>query len=238
MNEAQFRESLAEKGISLTDEQMNQFERYYELLVDWNERMNLTAITEKEDVYLKHFYDSITVAFYENFREQLTVIDIGAGAGFPSIPLKICFPHIHVTIVDSLNKRITFLNALAEGLDLKGVAFYHDRAEQFARKKGHREQYDLAISRAVARLPVLTELCLPFAKKNGRFIAMKGADAGEELEQSAKALKLLGGKVENKHDFKLPLENSERSIIVISKEKITPKTYPRKPGTPNKEPLV
>jgi 16S rRNA (guanine527-N7)-methyltransferase len=238
MNETQFRESLEEKGISLTDLQMNQFHRYYELLVEWNERMNLTAITQKEDVYLKHFYDSITVAFHENFRHPLTVIDIGAGAGFPSLPLKICFPHINVTIVDSLNKRITFLNALAEDLGLKGVAFCHDRAEQFARKKEHREHYDIAISRAVARLPVLTELCLPFAKKHGRFIAMKGAGAGEELEYSAKAIKLLGGKLENKYDFQLPIEESERSIIVVKKEKTTPKAYPRKPGTPNKQPLV
>jgi len=238
MNEVQFHENLDEKGITLTDVQMNQFMRYYEMLVDWNERMNLTAITKKEDVNLKHFFDSITVAFHEDFCEPLNVIDIGAGAGFPSLPLKICFPQIEVTIVDSLNKRITFLNALAEDLDLKGVAFYHDRAEQFARKKEHREQYDLAISRAVARLPVLTELCMPFVKKNGRFIAMKGAGAAEEIEQSGKAITLLGGKLENKYDFQLPIEKSERSIIVVRKVKATTKAYPRKPGTPNKQPLV
>ncbi|PYZ91822.1 16S rRNA (guanine(527)-N(7))-methyltransferase RsmG [Salipaludibacillus keqinensis] len=238
MNEEQFREALQKEGISLTDMQMNQFQRYYEVLVDWNERMNLTAITEKKDVYLKHFYDSITVLFHEDISKEESIIDIGAGAGFPSLPLKICIPHIHVTIVDSLNKRITFLNALAEELDLKGVSFFHDRAEQFARLKNHREIYDVAISRAVARLPVLSELCLPFVKKNGRFIAMKGAGAAEELAQSSRALKLLGGKLENDYHFKLPIEDSERAIIVVRKEKSTPKSYPRKPGTPNKQPLI
>ncbi|WP_280771264.1 16S rRNA (guanine(527)-N(7))-methyltransferase RsmG [Salipaludibacillus daqingensis] len=238
MNEAQFRDSLEAEGILLSNEQMAQFNRYYEVLVEWNEKMNLTAITEKKEVYLKHFFDSITVAFYDKFDKSMNVIDIGAGAGFPSLPLKICFPQIHVTIVDSLNKRITFLNALAEELDLKGVSFYHDRAEQFAKKKDQREQYDMAISRAVARLPVLTELCLPFVKKNGRFIAMKGAGAEDELAQSSKAISLLGGKLENKYDFQLPIEKSERSIIVVRKEKNTPKSYPRKPGTPNKQPLI
>ncbi|WP_416148059.1 16S rRNA (guanine(527)-N(7))-methyltransferase RsmG [Salipaludibacillus sp. HK11] len=238
MNEEVFRVSLEKKGITLTDVQMNQFERYYEVLVDWNERMNLTAITEKKDVYLKHFYDSISAAFYEKFHEPIRVIDIGAGAGFPSLPLKICFPQINVTIVDSLNKRITFLQALADHLNLKGVSFYHERAEQFAKKKEQREQFDLAISRAVARLPVLTELCLPFVKKNGQFIAMKGSGASDELAQSKKAITMLGGRLENKYDFQLPMEGSERSIIVIRKEKATPKSYPRKPGTPNKQPLV
>ncbi|MCE7790988.1 16S rRNA (guanine(527)-N(7))-methyltransferase RsmG [Salipaludibacillus sp. CUR1] len=238
MNEDEFREALQQKGVPLTDEQMQQFEHYYRILVDWNERMNLTAITEKKEVYLKHFYDSVTAAFYEDLSEPLKIVDVGAGAGFPSLPLKICFPHLDVTIVDSLNKRITFLNALASELDLKGVSFYHDRAEQFARKKEHREKYDAAISRAVARLPVLSELCLPLVKKGGRFIAMKGAGAAEELLDSDKAFKVLGGKFKHKYDFQLPLEQSERSIIVVYKEKQTSKTYPRKAGTPNKQPLI
>ncbi|UTR16578.1 16S rRNA (guanine(527)-N(7))-methyltransferase RsmG [Salipaludibacillus sp. LMS25] len=237
MNTDQFKESLEHQGIRLTEEHMVKFQRYYEILVDWNDRMNLTAITDKEEVYLKHFYDSITAAFYEDFTEPLTIVDVGAGAGFPSLPLKICFPHINVTIVDSLNKRITFLNALASELNLKGVAFYHDRAEQFGRKKEHREQYDMAISRAVARLPVLTELCLPLVKKHGHFIAMKGAGASDELVEAKKAIQLLGGHVKQTHHFQLPIEKSERSIIKIMKEKATPKTYPRKPGTPNKQPL-
>ncbi|MCR6098488.1 16S rRNA (guanine(527)-N(7))-methyltransferase RsmG [Salipaludibacillus agaradhaerens] len=237
MNEGQFKEALEQQGIALKEEQMTKFQRYYEILVDWNDRMNLTAITDKEEVYLKHFYDSITAAFYKDFTEPLTIVDVGAGAGFPSLPLKICFPHINVTIVDSLNKRITFLNALASELNLKGVSFYHDRAEQFGRKKDHREQYDMAISRAVARLPVLTELCLPLVKKGGQFIAMKGAGASEELEDAKKAIQILGGDVTHTHQFQLPIEKSERSIINIRKEKATPKTYPRKPGTPNKQPI-
>ncbi|TVP83144.1 MAG: 16S rRNA (guanine(527)-N(7))-methyltransferase RsmG [Alkalicoccus sp.] len=237
MNAKQLQEALEERGITLNNEQLQRLSRYYEILVDWNERMNLTAITEKEEVYLKHFYDSLTAAFSFDFRRPLRVVDVGAGAGFPSLPLKICFPEIDVTIVDSLNKRITFLNALAEELDLTGVAFYHDRAEQFARKKEHREQYDVVLSRAVARMSVLTELCLPLVKKDGMFIAMKASGAAEELEDARKAIQLLGGTVENKFDFPLPEEGGERSVIHVRKTGTTSKKFPRKPGTPNKQPI-
>lgn len=237
MNAQQLQEAVKEHGITLDDSQLQRLSRYYEILVDWNERMNLTAITEKEEVYLKHFYDSLTAAFSFDFRRPLRIADVGAGAGFPSLPLKICFPEIDVTIVDSLNKRITFLNALAEELDLTGVAFYHDRAEQFARKKEHREQYDVVLSRAVARMSVLTELCLPLVKKDGTFIAMKASGAEAELQDSQKAIRLLGGTVENKVDFSLPEEGGERSIIHVRKTGKTPKSYPRKPGTPNKQPI-
>ncbi|MFA9556248.1 16S rRNA (guanine(527)-N(7))-methyltransferase RsmG [Evansella sp. AB-rgal1] len=237
MNEHQFKDALKEKGIILTDIQMSQFESYYKLLVSWNERMNLTAITEKQEVYLKHFYDSISVAFYHNFGESIKIVDVGAGAGFPSVPLKICFPNLEVSIVDSLNKRITFLNALAEELNLVNVSFYHDRAEIFGRNKEHREMYDIVLARAVARLPVLAELCLPLVKKNGFFIAMKGAGANEEIKDGEKAIKLLGGKNVEDHSFKLPNEESERSIIIIKKVKETSNKFPRKPGTPNKQPL-
>ncbi|WP_147802530.1 16S rRNA (guanine(527)-N(7))-methyltransferase RsmG [Alkalicoccus halolimnae] len=238
MDEQTLVNALEEQNITLDDEQKKRLARYYEVLVDWNERMNLTAITEKDAVYLKHFYDSLTAAFSFDFKRPLRIVDVGAGAGFPSLPLKICFPEINVTIVDSLNKRITFLNALAEELGLTGVAFHHDRAEQFARKPDHRDQYDVAISRAVARMPVLTELCLPLVKENGMFIAMKAAGAGEELKDAQKAIKLLGGKVENTIDFSLPENGGERSIIHIRKAGSTPKKYPRKPGTPNKEPIL
>lgn len=237
MNEEQFKEALHNKGIDLSDTQMNQFESYYKLLVSWNERMNLTAITEKQEVYLKHFYDSISVAFYHNFNESLNIVDVGAGAGFPSIPLKICFPNLKISIVDSLNKRITFLNALAEELDLGNVSFYHDRAELFGRNKDHREKYDIVLARAVARLPVLAELCIPLVRKNGFFIAMKGAGAKEEILDGKKAISLLGGEHVEDHSFKLPTEESERSIIIIRKIKTTSNKYPRKPGTPNKQPL-
>ncbi|MDP4161498.1 MAG: 16S rRNA (guanine(527)-N(7))-methyltransferase RsmG [Bacillota bacterium] len=233
----QFKQMLADKGINLTAAQLEQYETYYETLVEWNEKMNLTAITDKGEVYLKHFYDSITAAFYFDFTKPLHICDVGAGAGFPSIPIKIAFPHIEVTIVDSLNKRITFLNHLADVLHLDKVHFIHDRAETFGVKPGHREAYEVVTARAVARLSVLSELCLPLVKVGGCFIAMKAANAMEEASAGQKAVTLLGGKVENTFTFSLPIEESERNIMIIRKEKQTPKKYPRKPGTPNKTPI-
>lgn len=237
MNEQQFIEALREKGIVLTDVQIAQFRTYFETLVEWNEKMNLTAITDESSVYLKHFYDSISAAFYIDFTRPLTMCDVGAGAGFPSIPIKICYPHLNVTIVDSLNKRITFLQHLADELQLEHVQFVHDRAEQFGQNKQYREQFDLVTARAVARLSVLSELCLPLVKKGGQFVAMKGAAGDEELEDAQGALRILGGKLVEQFEFSLPEEESERSIYVFQKAKATPKKYPRKPGTPNKTPL-
>lgn len=237
MNEEQFIEALQEKGIPLDDHQTAQFKRYFELLVEWNEKMNLTAITDAPSVYLKHFYDSISAAFFTDLSSELTLCDVGAGAGFPSIPLKICFPKLHVTIVDSLNKRITFLHELAEQLELKNVNFVHARAEEFGQNPAYREQYDVVTARAVARLSVLSELCVPAVKMNGRFIAMKGAAAADELQDAKKALETLGAVLEDKHTFSLPLEASERTVFVFNKKKKTPKKYPRKPGTPNKTPI-
>ncbi|MED1748611.1 16S rRNA (guanine(527)-N(7))-methyltransferase RsmG [Bacillus zhangzhouensis] len=237
MNIDQFKAALEEKGITLSPVQLEQFETYFRMLVEWNEKMNLTSITEKEEVYLKHFYDSISAAFFINFHNVTTICDIGAGAGFPSIPLKICFPHLHVTIVDSLQKRITFLDELAKGLNLQETTFYHDRAETFGQRKEKRESYDLVTARAVARLSVLSELCLPLVKKEGLFVALKASAADEEMQAGKKAVTVLGGEVVEKHSFVLPLEESERNIIVIEKKKQTPKKYPRKPGTPNKSPI-
>jgi 16S rRNA (guanine527-N7)-methyltransferase len=237
MRVEQFQQMLEEKGITLSSTQLQQYEQYYETLVEWNEKMNLTAITEKGDVYLKHFFDSITAGFYYDFTKPLTLCDVGAGAGFPSIPIKIAFPNIHVTIVDSLNKRITFLEHLASVLKLENVRFVHDRAETFGQNKVFREQFDVVTARAVARLSVLSELCLPLVKKGGVFIAMKAASAEDEVKASQKAIVTLGGKIIQKENFLLPMENSERNIILIQKEKNTPKQYPRKPGTPNKTPI-
>jgi 16S rRNA (guanine527-N7)-methyltransferase len=237
MRVEQFQQMLEEKGITLSSTQLQQYEQYYETLVEWNEKMNLTAITEKGDVYLKHFFDSITAGFYYDFTKPLTLCDVGAGAGFPSIPIKIAFPNIHVTIVDSLNKRITFLEHLASVLKLENVRFVHDRAETFGQKKEFREQFDVVTARAVARLSVLSELCLPLVKMGGVFIAMKAASAEDEVKASQKAIVTLGGKIIQKENFLLPMENSERNIILIQKEKNTPKQYPRKPGTPNKTPI-
>ena len=237
MNSEQFQQQLSEQGIDLSEKQMNQFNRYYEVLVEWNEKMNLTAITDREAVYLKHFYDSITASFHVDLTRPLSICDVGAGAGFPSIPLKICFPHLEVSIVDSLNKRITFLNHLANELELDKVSFHHDRAETFGQNKSFRESYDLVTARAVARLSVLSELCMPLVKKGGQFVAMKAANADDELIDAKQAVKLLGGGEINVHSFELPMEQSERSIIVVQKSSSTPKKYPRKPGTPNKSPL-
>ncbi|WP_312098780.1 16S rRNA (guanine(527)-N(7))-methyltransferase RsmG [Niallia sp.] len=238
MNTEEFIQMLSDKGITLSDKQIKQFELYYETLVEWNEKMNLTAITEKPDVYLKHFYDSITAGFYyEGFQNAAQLCDVGAGAGFPSIPLKIVFPDLKVTIVDSLKKRIHFLEHLASLLDLKEVNFIHDRAETFGQNKEYRESFDIVTARAVARLSVLSELCLPLVKIGGTFVAMKAASAKEEIEAGKKAVSLLGGTVNETNSFLLPIEESERNIIIIAKEKPTPKKYPRKPGTPNKEPI-
>jgi 16S rRNA (guanine527-N7)-methyltransferase len=233
----QFKAILQEKGISLTEQQEKQFETYYTTLVEWNEKMNLTAITDQAEVYLKHFYDSITASFYFDFTKPFHLCDVGAGAGFPSIPLKIVYPHIQVTIVDSLNKRISFLNHLANELNLENVHFIHDRAETFGVNPNHREGYDVVTARAVARMSVLSELCLPLVKVGGYFIAMKAAHAKDELEMGQKAITTLGGKMENMYTFTLPIEESERNILVIKKEKQTPKKYPRKPGTPGKTPI-
>ncbi|RFU66968.1 16S rRNA (guanine(527)-N(7))-methyltransferase RsmG [Bacillus sp. V59.32b] len=237
MNEDQFQELLREKGIELSSFQLEQFDTYYQLLIEWNEKMNLTAITDKEEVYLKHFYDSISAAFYFDLSKPLKLCDVGAGAGFPSVPLKICFPNLHISIVDSLNKRISFLEHLAKSLKLGHVSFYHDRAETFGQKAEHRESYDLVTARAVARMSVLSELCLPLVKKNGTFVAMKASSTNEELDAGKKAIGILGGKVKQIHHFLLPMENSERNIIIIDKVKQTPNKYPRKPGTPSRMPI-
>ncbi|WP_026568055.1 16S rRNA (guanine(527)-N(7))-methyltransferase RsmG [Bacillus sp. UNC41MFS5] len=233
----QFAANLQEKGITLTSVQLDQFEKYFETLVEWNEKMNLTAITDKAEVYLKHFYDSITASFYFDFTRPFHLCDVGAGAGFPSIPLKIVYPHIEVTIVDSLNKRISFLNHLAKELNLENVHFIHDRAETFGVNPEFRENFEVVTARAVARMSVLSEFCLPLVKVGGHFIAMKAAHAKDELGMGQKAITTLGGRLEEMFTFTLPMEESERNILIIKKEKQTPKKYPRKPGTPGKTPI-
>ena len=237
MNEKQFIEALKAKGIELNDKQVKQFNLYFELLVEWNEKMNLTAITDLPSVYLKHFYDSISMAFYVDFTKQQSICDVGAGAGFPSIPLKICFPDLKVTIVDSLNKRIQFLNHLSEQLNLSEVQFVHARAEEFGQDTKYREKFDVVTARAVARLSVLSELCIPLVKPGGQFLAMKASAAQDELSDASKAISKLGASKKEEFTFQLPVENSERSLFVFDKIKNTPKKYPRKPGVPNKTPL-
>lgn len=237
MNIKQFCDHLHQQGIQLDDSQLQQFQTYFKVLVEWNEVMNLTAITDEEEVYLKHFYDSISAAFYYDFSKPMSICDVGAGAGFPSIPLKICFPQLKLTIVDSLKKRISFLNHLANALQLEDIALYHDRAETFGKKKEVRESFDTVISRAVARTSVLSELCMPLVKKNGFFIAMKGPNASDELKDGETAIQVLGGEINRLEKFELPFEQSERNIIIVQKVRKTPNKYPRKPGTPNKSPI-
>lgn len=240
MNPEQFRQALAEHDIQLSDAQMKQFADYYDLLVTTNEHVNLTRITEKNEVYLKHFFDSLMGAFAEPklMTEELILCDIGAGAGFPSIPLKIAFPQLKVTIVDSLNKRIAFLDELVNKLGLSDITLVHDRAETFSDKKSsHREQYDVVTARAVARLSVLSELCLPAAKVGGEFIAYKASAAATEIQEGGAAIKKLGGKIRETIKLELPESDEERNIILIDKVSETPKKYPRRPGLPNKKPI-
>ncbi|HEM9977010.1 TPA: 16S rRNA (guanine(527)-N(7))-methyltransferase RsmG [Streptococcus agalactiae] len=232
-----FYQVLIEHGITLTDKQKKQFETYFRLLVEWNEKINLTAITGKEEVYLKHFYDSIAPilqGYIDN--SPLSILDIGAGAGFPSIPMKILYPEIDITIIDSLNKRINFLNILANELELSGVHFFHGRAEDFGQDKVFRAKFDIVTARAVARMQVLAELTIPFLKVNGRLIALKAAAAEEELISAEKALKTLFSQVTVNKNYKLP-NGDDRNITIVSKKKETPNKYPRKAGTPNKKPL-
>ncbi|HHR1566458.1 TPA: 16S rRNA (guanine(527)-N(7))-methyltransferase RsmG [Streptococcus agalactiae] len=232
-----FYQVLIEHGITLTDKQKKQFETYFRLLVEWNEKINLTAITDKEEVYLKHFYDSIAPilqGYIDN--SPLSILDIGAGAGFPSIPMKILYPEIDITIIDSLNKRINFLNILANELELSGVHLFHGRAEDFGQDKVFRAKFDIVTARAVARMQVLAELTIPFLKVNGRLIALKAAAAEEELISAEKALKTLFSQVTVNKNYKLP-NGDDRNITIVSKKKETPNKYPRKAGTPNKKPL-
>lgn len=238
MNEQQFIAALKEKGIELSETQIAQFKKYFELLVEWNEKMNLTAITDLEGVYLKHFYDSISASFYFDFTKVTTVCDVGAGAGFPSLPIKICFPHLQVTIVDSLNKRITFLNHLSEELGLQNVQFVHARAEEFGQNAKYREQFEVVTARAVARLSVLSELCVPIAKEGGYFVALKAAAGPDELKDAKKAISTLGIQLKEEFAFLLPVEESERTLYIFDKIKSTPKKYPRKAGVPNKTPII
>ncbi|BBH23391.1 ribosomal RNA small subunit methyltransferase G [Paenibacillus baekrokdamisoli] len=233
-----FSELLSEHGITLSEEQLHQFDTYYRLLVEWNEKMNLTGITEREAVYEKHFYDSISLAFVKDMTSIKRLADIGSGAGFPSIPLKICFPDLHITIVDSLNKRIQFLQHLVTELKLEHVECVHGRAEDIGRLLEHRDSYDLVTARAVARLAALNELCLPFVRKHGVFAAMKGADPADELKEAKRSMFELKAKPLSSHHLKLPFEQSDRHLILIEKTSGTPSKYPRKAGLPLKQPLI
>ncbi len=232
-----FYDHLDNQGFPLSQKQKMQFDRYFQILVEWNTKINLTAITDKNEVYLKHFYDSLAPIFQGLIKnEPIHLLDIGAGAGFPSLPMKILFPHLEITIIDSLNKRIHFLQYLANELDLTKVHFYHGRAEDFAHQATFRAKFDVVTARAVAKLPVLSELTIPYLKLNGRLIALKASNIEEELAQSQKALRILFSQLDRSVDYQLPNGDS-RNITVVVKKKETPNKYPRKAGTPSKTPL-
>lgn len=232
-----FIRQLKELELELNETQLQQFERYYELLVEWNKVMNLTAITEYEEVYEKHFLDSLAIVKVEDINKVESIIDIGTGAGFPGIPLKIAFPHLKVVLLDSLNKRINFLNTVIEELGLDNVETLHGRAEDYAKKAEYREQADLCVSRAVANLSTLSEYCLPYVKVDGKFIPYKSGEITTETDEAKKAVGILGGNVKKILKFHLPDSDITRSFVVIEKKKATPKKYPRKAGLPSREPL-
>ena len=239
MNPEQFVQELSKRNFKLNEKQINQFNQYFTSLIETNKKVNLTRITEKDDVYLKHFFDSITplFTFGEIFTKSQTLCDVGAGAGFPSIPLKIMVPELRVTIVDSLGKRLNFLQELVTQLDLKNVALVHGRAEDVGQNKQYREQFDIVTARAVANMAVLSEYCLPLVKKNGNFIALKGPKAEDELNSSQKALKTLGGKTTAVKELQLPHSSEDRTLILVKKVQATPKKYPRQAGTPHRKPI-
>ena len=221
--------------IELKEKQIKQLYEYMNLLIEWNKNINLTAIVEPKEIILKHFVDSLTISKY--ITENSILIDIGTGAGFPGIPLKILRDDIDITLVDSLNKRIKFLNEVINKLNLSNINTIHGRAEEIGRNINYRETFDYATSRAVANIATLSEYLIPLIKKNGKCIYMKGPDLEEELEKGKKAISVLGGNLENKEEFELPYSDIKRTIIIIEKKKNTPTKFPRKPGTPSKEPI-
>ncbi|CAJ1193363.1 16S rRNA methyltransferase GidB [Companilactobacillus paralimentarius DSM 13238 = JCM 10415] len=240
MKPEEFFEALAQKGIELSDVQKEQFATYFHELVETNKVMNLTSITDEDQVYLKHFYDSIVLGFVDEkiLNEELTLCDVGSGAGFPSLPLKIINPKLKITIVDSLNKRIKFLEGLVNELNLTDVSLVHGRAEEVGKNPQFREKFDVVTARAVAAMNVLTEFCLPLVKVGGQFVAMKSEKAPEEVKNAQYAIETLGGTIKQQESVELPNDAGIRNFIFVEKISKTPKKYPRKPGTPAKKPLV
>lgn len=230
-------QKLGELGIKQDQNQLERFHKFYQLLIEWNKVMNLTGITEYEDVVEKHFVDSLSIIKAIDLSRIHTVIDVGTGAGFPGIPLKIAFPHLRVVLLDSLNKRIKFLDEVISQLELAEIRTIHGRAEEYARKEEYREQFNLCVSRAVANLSTLSEYCLPYIQVGGIFVPYKSGEIDDEVEQSKKAVRILGGNIKEVMKFELPGTDIHRSFVLIHKEQHTQKKYPRKAGIPAKEPL-
>lgn len=232
-----FKKGLKQLNLVLDDNQLSQFIKYYEILVEWNSFMNLTAITEFDEVILKHFLDSISIFKGVDISKMHTVIDVGTGAGFPGIPLKIVYPHLQITLLDSLNKRIKFLNEVILSLNLEEIETIHGRAEDYAKQLEYRESYDLCVSRAVANLSSLTEYCLPYVRKGGLFVPYKSGVVEQEVKDAEKAICVMGGNIKEIIHFQLLDTDMERSLVIIEKKKHTPGQYPRKAGLPVKEPI-
>ena len=230
-----FNNYLEKLNLTLTEEQIEKFYNYMNLLIEWNKKINLTAIVEPKDIILKHFIDSLTIEKY--IKKGENIIDVGTGAGFPGIPLKIAREDLKITLADSLNKRINFLNEVINKLDLKNIETIHTRAEELGKNKKYREKFDIATSRAVANMSTLSEYLIPFIKVKGRCICMKSSDIDTELENAKKAINILGCEIESKDKFNLPNSDLGRSVIILRKVKNTPSKFPRKAGTPAKEPI-
>ena len=234
----QFEKDIKELGVELSEHQVKQFLKYYELLVEWNEFMNLTAITDYDEVMKKHFVDSLSLIKTYDIKKSIRLIDVGTGAGFPGLALKIAYPNFKVTLLDSLNKRIKFLDEVIMQLGLTDIETVHGRAEDFAKPDKLREKFDVVVSRAVANLTSLSEYCLPYVKVGGEFISYKSEKMSEEMENAKKAISVLGGKFDRSTEFNLPESDIYRNLVVIKKVKETPKKYPRKAGLPTKEPIA
>ena len=228
---------LSQYGVTVSDDQIQKLDTYYEMMIETNKSLNLTAITEFDEVIIKHYIDSVTIVRDIDMAGKKSVIDVGTGAGFPGMVLKIIFPELNITLFDSLQKRLNFLEEVIYALGLKDISTYHVRAEEAGHISSMREQYDICVSRAVANLPVLCELCLPFVKEGGIFVAYKSDKGSSEVESSAHALSVLNSSVVKEDEFTLPDSDMVRDLVIISKDGPCPKAYPRKPGTPSKKPL-
>lgn len=236
-NRELLRKGLEDLGIKVNDKMLDNFNIYREILVDWNQKMNLTGIEDEKEVFIKHFLDSVSSVENGYIKDGISLIDVGTGAGFPGLPLKICLENINLTLLDSLNKRINFLQEVSNNLGLENVEFIHGRAEDFGKLEEYREQYDVATARAVAGLPILMEFCVPFVKVGGYFVCLKGPNANLELEESKSAMEVLGLEFVEKIDIELPETNLKHNILVFKKVKNTPEKYPRKAGKPAKSPI-